>query len=163
METKNKVVKLAKICHITAKVLYCIACAACLTFIVLAIVLPINKVISSMTAKETAVLFSTLALYAFICIGLLWNIEGLFKSVAAEQTPFTERVSHYLKKIAIFVLVLATVPAIVGSILLHSICPETELSFPVDLGGIIAGIVLFLLGWFFNYGNELQKQDDETL
>ena len=116
-----------------------------------------------MTAKETAVLFSTLALYAFICIGLLWNIEGLFKSVAAEQTPFTERVSHYLKKIAIFVLVLATVPAIVGSILLHSICPETELSFPVDLGGIIAGIVLFLLGWFFNYGNELQKQDDETL
>ena len=163
METKNKVVKLAKICHITSKVLYCIACVACLTFIVLAIVLPINNAIESLTAKETAVMFSTLAVYAFFCIGLLWNVEGLFKSVAAEQTPFTERVSHYLKKVAIFVLLVSIVPALIGSIILRAIYNATELTFPIDLCGVIAGFVLFLLGRFFKYGNELQKQDDETL
>lgn len=163
METKNKIVKTAKFCHIVSKVLYLLSFAVCLTFIVLAIVLPLNDAISSLTNAETAVMFSTLALYAFICIGLLWNVEGLFKSIVNDQSPFSEAVNHYLKKIAIFVLAMSIVPAIVGSILVHSICPESELSFPIEVGGVIAGALLFLLGMVFTYGRELQKKDDETL
>lgn len=163
MELKNKIVKMAKVCHIVAKVLYCVACAVCLTFVVLAIALSVTNAISTLTSGETAVLFSTLALYAFVCIGLLWNVEGLFKSIAKEQSPFSEAVSHYLKKISIFTLILSAVPALLGSILLRIVCPETELTFPIEVGGIVAGVILLLIGIFFEYGKELQRSDDETL
>ena len=163
MEIKNKIVKLAKICHIVSKVLYCISFAVCLVFVALAIALPLSNATGEMSAAEAAVFFATLALYSFMCIGLLWNIEGLFKYIAKEQTPFNERVSHYLKKIALFTLLLSAVPALVGSIVMRAVCPETELTFPIELGGIVAGIVLFIIGLCFDYGNELQKSDDETL
>lgn len=163
MDTKNKIVKMAKICHIVSKVLYCVACAVCLTFIILAIVLPSTNAIDTMSSAETAVLFATLALYAFVCIGLLWNVEGLFKSIVKELSPFCERVSHYLKKIAVYVLALSVAPALIGSIVVRIVCPETELTFPIEVGGIIAGAVLLLLGVCFKYGNELQVKDDETL
>ena len=163
MELKEKIVKTAKVCHIITKVLYLLSFAVTLTFIVLAIVLPNTDAISSMTHAETAVMFSTLALYAFILIGLLWNVEGIFKTIGNEQSPFTEGVSHYLKKIAVFVLILSIIPAIVGTALIKSICPGSEINFPVEVCGIVAGAVLFLIGLLSKYGTELQKKDDETL
>lgn len=163
METKKQIIKTAKVCYIVTKVLYALSCVACLVFIALAIALSCTNAIKSFTVAETAIIFSTLALYAFMCIGLLWNVESIFKSVGDEQAPFGDRVSHYLKKIAIFVILLSVVPALVGSILLRTICPSTEFVFPIEFGGIVAGIVLFLIGMFFNYGKELQKNEDETL
>ena len=164
METKGKVVNTAKTCAVVSKVLYIVACVACLAFIVLAIVLPVTgNAIESYSNAETAMIFATLALSAFVCVGLLWNIESLFKAIVQGQSPFTEKVSHYLKKVAIFTIILSCVPALLGSIILRLVHPATELTFPIELGGIIAGAVLFLLGLFFNYGKELQKKDDETI
>lgn len=164
MDTKNKIVKTAKVCHIVSKVLYIAAFAVCLAFIALAIALPLtDNAIDTLTNAETAVLFATLALYAFVCIGLLWNVEGLFKSIAKDGSPFSESVSHYLKKIAIFIMLISVVPALVGTTVVRIVYPATELIFPIEVGGIIAGIVLFIIGMFFDYGNELQKSEDETL
>ena len=163
MKAKNKIVKISKVCHIVAKVLYCISLAVCLILIALAIALPLTNTTGELTAAETAVMFGTLALYAFTCAGLLWNVEGLFKYINKELAPFNDKVCHYLKNIAIFILVLSVIPALLGSILLKALCPETELTFPIELGGIVAGVVLLLVSLFFEYGNELQKQDDETL
>lgn len=163
METKNKIVKTAKVCHIVAKVLYFAAMVVCVAFIALAIALSVTDAVITLTPAETAVLFGTLALYAFICIGLLWNVESLFKSIAKDGSPFSEEVSHYLKKIAIFIMLISVVPALVGTTVVRIVYPATELTFPIELGGIIAGIVLFVIGIFFNYGKELQKSDDETL
>ena len=163
MVTKNKMIKMAKICHIVSKVLYITACVVCLVFISLAIALSVTNAVSTLTAAETAVLFGTLALYAFVCIGLLWNVDGIFKSIVEEKSPFSESVSHYLKKVAIYVLIISVVPALIGSVVIRLVYPATELTFPIEVGGIVAGIVLFLIGMFFKYGKELQKQDDETL
>ena len=68
-----------------------------------------------------------------------------------------------LKKSAIFVVLISVVPALVGSTVLRIIYPTTELTFPISLGGVISGIVMFMFGLFFKYGKELQKNDDETL
>ena len=163
METKNKIVKTAKVCRIVSKVLYCISFAVCLTFIVLAIALSVTDAIGEFTPAETAIIFSTAALWVFILIGLLWNVEGIFKCIVQEKSPFCEGVSHYLKKTSIFVLVISIVPALLGSIILKIVESTSEFTFPVSVGGIIAGIVLLIIGIFFKYGNELQKSDDETL
>ena len=163
MKIKNKILKLAKICHIIAKVLYIASFVVCLSFVALAIALPLSDLTVKLTSAEIAVLFGGLALYAFFCIGLLWNVEGIFKSVLQGQSPFGVAVSHYLKKIALFSLLLSIVPSLVASIVIKAIYPATELTFPIEFAGIVAGIVLFVISIFFDYGNELQKTDDETL
>lgn len=159
METKNRILKTAKICDVALKVFYCLDCVAYLTCIVLAIVLPRTNAVKAFTSTETAILFSAVALYAFMLLGLLWNAERIFASILKEQTPFCESVCHYLKKSGVFFLLCATVPAIVGTILLHSLTPATQLHFSVELGGIIAGIVLLLFAPFFGYGKELESRD----
>ncbi|MCM1194855.1 MAG: hypothetical protein NC332_02855 [Firmicutes bacterium] len=163
METKKQIIKTAKVCYIITKVLYGLSCAACLIFTALAIALSCTHAVKSLTVAETAILFGTLALYAFMAIGLLWNVESIFRSVGEAQAPFGDRVSHYLKKTAVFIILLSVVPSLAGSIILRAVCPLTELVFPIEFCGIIAGIVLFLFGLFFKYGKELQKNDDETL
>ena len=163
METKNKIIKMAKVCYILSKVLYFLSCIACIVFIALAIILSLTHAIKTLTVAETAITFSTLALYAFFAIGLLWNVESIFRSINECNAPFGERVSHYLTKIAIFVILLSSVPALVGSTLLRVICPASEMIFPIEFCGIISGLVLFLIGLFFKYGKELQRNDDETL
>lgn len=132
-------------------------------FIILAVALSCTHAIKSITVAETAIIFSTLALYAFMCIGLLWNVQGMFWSVEKAQAPFGERVSHYLKKIAVFTILLAVIPALVGTTLMSTVCPSSEMVFPVSFSGIITGIIMFLFGMFFKYGKELQENDDETL
>ena len=160
---KEKMLKMAKVCKITAKVLYLTSCVVCFVCIILAIALSATRAISSLTKVETAVLFWTLAMYAFFCVGLLWNVEGIFKNVEKEKTPFCGGVSYYLKKTAIFTILLSTVPAVLGSVVMKLAQSSSEITFPVSLGGIIAGVVLLLLGIVFKYGTELQKRDDETL
>lgn len=159
METKNKILKTAQICSIICKVFYCLACAACLAFIALAIALSCTNAIQSFTVGETAILFGTLALYAFMTVGLLWNIEQIFVNIVKEKKPFCKRVTHYLKKTGVFLILLSTIPALIGTILLRSIVPATELNFSIGLGGIIAGIVLILFCQFFRYGNELEEKN----
>lgn len=163
MNTKNKIVKMAKGCYITAKVLYFLAFAACLTFTALAIALSVTNAIATYTKAETALIFATLALYSFVCIGLLWNVKGIFKSIASERSPFNHGVNHYIKKTAVYVMVVSVIPALLGTTILRIIQPTTELTFPISLSGVIAGVVLLLIGIFFKYGNELQEKDDETL
>lgn len=159
MDTKNKIVKNAKICRVICKVFYCLACVSCIVFIALAIALSRTNAIKSLTAAETAILFGTLSLNAFIVVGLLWNIEQVFVNIVKEQTPFSKKVTHYLKKTGIFLILLSTIPALIGTVLLRAIVHTTELNFSIGLGGIIAGIVLILLCQFFVYGNELEQKN----
>lgn len=154
METKNKIVEMGKICYRIFKVLYCLACGVCLVFIILAITLSCTHAIKSLTIGETAVLFGTMALYAFIVIGLLWNIENISVHIVREQTISCEKVKHYLKKTGIFLILTSTVSAIVGTCIMHLVTPASELNFPVEAGGIIAGILLLVFSQFVFNGKE---------
>lgn len=163
MKTKNKIIKTARICHKITKGLYYASFVFCFVFVVLAIVLSSTKTIKSLTVAETACLFGTLALYSFMSIGLLWNVASIFKNIEQEKAPFSEKVSHYLNRSAIFVVLVSIIPAIVGSTILRILYPATELTFPISLGGIISGITILMISLFFNYGKELQQNEDETL
>ena len=163
MNTKNKIMKTAKIGRITAQVLYILSIVAFVTFTVLAIVLPCTNAIKALKPAEAAIIFAVLALYAFFIFGLLWNVQQFFGAIEKQQTVFNEQSGKYLKKSAIFTIVVAFVPAIVGSVLMHAIVPASEFVFRIEIVGVITGAMLMLVGLFFQYGKELQKSDDETL
>lgn len=163
MNNKNKLLKIAKGCKITSKVLYILDCVACLTFTILAIVLPLTNAIKSLTAAEVAIMFSVLALYAFLLIDFFWNTQKLFANIERSQTPFNTDTIKCLKRLAWSIVVISVVPAMLGSILIHAIAPNSEVVFRIELVGIVSGLVMFLLGVVFGYGKDLQDKDDETL
>lgn len=163
MDSKNKIIKTAKIGKICAQVLYILSIVAFLTFTVLAIVLPCTHAIKAVEPAEIAIVFAVLTLYAFFMFGLLWNVQNFFASIQTAQSVFNAQSSKYLKKTAIFTMVLSLVPALIGSALMHLFVPASEFVFRIEIVGIITGAVLLLVGLFFQYGQELQKRDDETL
>lgn len=163
MNNKNKLLKIAKGCKIASKVLYILDCATCLTFVVLAIVLPLTNAIKTLSTAEVAIMFSVLSLYSFLLIDFFWNTQKLFANIEKAQTPFNLTTIKCLKRLAWSIVVISVVPAILGSILIHAIAPNSDVVFRIELVGIISGIVMFLLGLVFSYGKELQDKDDATL
>lgn len=162
-EVKDKIIKISKTCKVVSKVLYVLDCIATFAFLVLAIVLPLTKAIKTITPAECAIMFSVLTLYAFFMIDFLWNTTKFFDTICLQQSVFNLKVTKCIKRIAISSLILSTVPAIIGSILIHAIVPKSELVFRLEIVGIMAAIVMLFISLFFKHGAELQKQDDETL
>ena len=163
MDTKNKIITTAKVGRITAQVLYILSIVACVTFTVLAIVLPLTDAIKAIEPSEAAIIFATLAVDAFFTFGLLWNVQQFFGSIETSKTVFNAKAGRYLKKTAIFTIMVSVIPALLGSILINAIVPDSEFVFRIEVAGIITGVVLLLVGLFFGYACELQKKDDETL
>ena len=163
MNQKTKIIKTAKICKNISKAFYILNCIACTVFIALAIILPSTNAIKSISKTECAIVFGVLALYAFFLIGLLWNVESAFRETEKNQTPFCARVTHYLKKTAVFIILVSLIPALIGSIISNALTTESIFVYRIEPVGICSGIVLLLFAMIFNYGNELQQKDDETL
>ena len=162
-KVKEKIIKLSKGLYITTKVLYIISITLFFVFAIEAIVFPLTGVVKGYEPGEVAIAFSILALYSFIAVGLLWNVSQLFKVIYTEKTPFSLNVNKYLKKSAGYILGISIIPGFLGSILNHALFPNSVFSYHIELTGILAGLVLYFIGLFFNYGYELKKKDDETL
>lgn len=161
--SKDKIIKISKTCKIVSKVLYVLDCAVTLAFLTLAIVLPLTNAIKSIRPAECAIIFSVLTLYSFFMIDFLWNTTKFFDIICKKKSVFNVKVTKCIKRIAISSLILSTVPAIIGSILIHAIVPTSEFVFRLEIVGIMASVVLFFISLFFKHGAELQKRDDETL
>lgn len=160
---KDKIIKISGTCKVISKVLYVLDCIATFVFLVLTVVFPLTNAIKSITPAECAIVFSVLTLYAFFMIDFLWNVTKFFETICLEQSVFNLKVTNYIKRIAISSLIISTVPAIVGSILIYAIAPTSEFVFRLEIVGIMASVVLFFISLFFKYGAELQKHEDETL
>jgi|GEM_PF-1721397 len=164
LSSRDKILKVAKICEVVSKVLYIVAFVGVVVLAVSAIVLPLTvKEIGDFKAGEIAIIFGVCALYCFMAINVFWNVEQIFKSIRVNQTPFHERVTHYLKKSAVAVILISIIPALIGSILIRAITPESAARFNFQYMSLAIGVVMLILGYIFNYGIELQKKDDETL
>lgn len=163
VDNKGRIIKISKICKVIAKVLYVLDCIVTFAFLVLAIVLPLTNAIKSISPAECAIIFSVLTLYAFFMIDFLWNTTKFFDTICTEQSVFNIKVTKCIRRIAISSLILSTVPAIIGSILIHAIVPTSEFVFRIEIVGIMASVVLFFISLFFKHGAELQRKDDETL
>ncbi len=164
LSSKDKIVKIAKAGEIVSKIFYITAIVCALVGITCAIAAPLVKIADApLTLAEELIAAGIVTLYAFFLINVWWNVEQIFKNIRVNQTPFNERVTHYLKKTAIAVILISIIPALLGSILVNAIVPESILHFDFQYIGFGVGILLFFLGLVFKYGIELQKKDDETL
>ena len=123
--------------------------------------------------------------YTVMCVGAVVMLAvgyagiRLFRKILApmkEGAPFAEGISRDVKRFGIFTLVAglaggavqfalaAVVNAIFGALAESSaLIGETADSLTVDGNFVLVAVVAFLLSYVFKYGEELQRQSDETL
>ncbi len=123
--------------------------------------------------------------YTVMCVGaavmLAVGYAGirLFRKILApmkEGAPFAEGISRDIKRFGIFTLVAglaggavqfalaAVVNAIFGALAESgALLGETSDYLNVDGNFVLVAVVAFLLSYVFKYGEELQRQSDETL
>lgn len=84
-----------------------------------------------------------------------------------EGRPFEEGISDTIKKFGHFVLAATVIGGFIHFLLdtvFIAIGAEPEpLPVSISVEGIFAALVIYLISYIFRYGEELQKQADETL
>lgn len=114
-----------------------------------------------------------------VCVGFAYGLQVLRRILLPmkEGRPFEHNVPACLRRMAVTVLVVgifSQMAAIAERIVLMLALPMDEIfqsaairglefSFRMDYGFVLLFVVLLLLSHVFAYGQELQKQSDETL
>ena len=104
--------------------------------------------------------FGQCAFFFICCLGMLiciflalYNAKRLFGCIGKGNSPFTAETASQIRKIALYVLVLAVFSA-------FSVFKMAFSQF--FMSGLFA-LVLFCISLIFDYGCELRQEVDETL
>lgn len=122
------------------------------------------------TKQQLAIYILTFSITLAITVVILMIGAKLFRRILVpmkEGRPFEEGISAVIKKFGHFVLAATVIRAFIGFLfdtVLIALDAEPEpLPITVSLDGIFAAILIYLISYIFHYGEELQKQADETL
>lgn len=122
------------------------------------------------TKQQLAIYILTFSITLAITVVILMIGAKLFRRILVpmkEGRPFEEGISTVIKKFGHFVLAATVIRAFIGFLfdtVLIALDAEPEpLPITVSLDGIFAAILIYLISYIFHYGEELQKQADETL
>lgn len=122
------------------------------------------------TKQQLAIYILTFSITLAISVVILMIGAKLFRRILVpmkEGRPFEEGISAVIKKFGHFVLAATVIRAFIGFLfdtVLIALDAEPEpLPITVSLDGIFAAILIYLISYIFHYGEELQKQADETL
>ena len=87
----------------------------------------------------------------------------MLRNIYRDYTPFTPKHTLYLKFISLLMLTYTIIVPPVEMLLTEILAPEVDVSFSLELSGIVFAFMFYCLALIFEYGRLLQKQADETM
>lgn len=112
---------------------------------------------------QASVVFLASSIASLVLLaGMIWPAAAIFAEIRRTGLPFTRFSSRQLKKVAVFMGLLAFVPCIIegiGSIIIH--IPLNTTYFSIEM--LLAAAIVYGIAHIFEYGTLLQQQADETL
>lgn len=103
----------------------------------------------------TEFIFVALELFLVLTYIILKNVEKLFVNIHNEDTPFTLENVAYIKKIAVYLILLVVFPIIGG--IIFQLFTHIDLEIEIELMNIIIVLIVFSLSYIFEYGYEIQR------
>lgn len=152
-----------KLCR-TAKILDVIAIILFLMCVVVFVASIVSLVINAESGINISLLLTDV-LIVFLCYGIK-SVRNILKPMK-KGSPFDTAVSVNLKKLGFVSIAGGIIANAIELIGYHNMAKDyAEVSLMVykfDVTFLVIAMVLFLLSYIFRYGEELQKQSDETL
>ena len=120
-----------------------------------------NGTTISIEARSLLIMFAFMLIDTILISLAIFFVYAIFDEIRKGFTPFTHENTERIKKVAI----ITTVLSIVGS------CSDAlvdyytigELTWRVNIIGMIVAIIIYCISLIFSYGCDLQRESDETL
>lgn len=127
----------------------------------------LNKYISSYSSGKYTLEAELLLISGAVSTILLFLVfkktGDIFKSIANDDTPFTLENITSLKHLAIYYLIYALLPVVIGLISNLAIQNPIIIKFNFNLMPIIFAIIIFVAYYIFMYGYELQIDSEAKM
>lgn len=120
-----------------------------------------NGTTISIEARSLLVMFAFMLIDTMLISLAIFFVYAVFDKIRKGFTPFSHENTARIKKIAIIVAILS----IVGSYsdALVDYYTIGELTWRVNIIGLIVAIIIYCISLIFSYGCDLQRESDETL
>lgn len=120
-----------------------------------------NGTTISIAAQSLLVMFAFMLIDTILISFAIFFVYAIFNEIRKGFTPFSHENTTRIKKIAL----LAAILSIVGSYsdALVDYYTIGELTWRINIIGIIVAIIIYCISLIFSYGCDLQKESDETL
>ena len=92
---------------------------------------------------------------------MLAKVRKLFDNIHDKNTPFIMENVEYIRKIAIFLIILAAVKIAAGS--LSSLLITSSSSFSFSLTDVVFILVVYVISYIFEYGCSLQAKSEAKI
>ncbi len=128
----------------------------------------------SRTAMSTASAFSQSMKWLVCCVMLaviMFVSDKLFRGIKRSGSPFRTDTCRKMKQISVLLVLLATVPPVIGTVLyiifmpvpitMHQLFNVQQIVFSTS--NLFTALVFFIVAKVFDYGCGLQQESDETL
>jgi hypothetical protein len=116
--------------------------------------LEISYAVAYILVVNMAVMFATVA-YVFK------SVSNMFKHTVAMRTPFNQNTVRYVKNIGAVILIYVGVVFVI-SIISSLVSPFTGINMNIEWGLILIGLLVSAFGEMFEFGMNLQ-QDNESI
>lgn len=120
-----------------------------------------NGTIIELSLQQLLLMFAFMLVDAILITIIILFVHAIFNHIQKGDTPFSHQNTIRIKKIAIVTIILS----IVGSYsdALVDYYTIEQLTWKMNVVGLIVGIIIYCISLIFDYGCELQQQSDETL
>ncbi len=120
-----------------------------------------NGTTISIEARSLLIMFSFMLIDTMLISLAIFFVYAIFDEIRKGFTPFTHENTARIKKVAIITAILSIVGSYSDSLVDYYTIGE--LTWRVNIIGMIVAIIVYCISLIFSYGCDLQKESDETL
>lgn len=120
-----------------------------------------NGTTISIEVRSLLIMFAFLLIDTILISLAIFFVYAIFDKIRKGFTPFTHENTTRIKKVAIITAILSIVGSYSDSLVDYYTIGE--LTWRVNIIGMIVAIIVYCISLIFSYGCDLQKESDETL
>lgn len=120
-----------------------------------------NGTTISIAPKSLLIMFVFMLIDTLLISAMIFIIHTIFNDIKKGDTPFMHQNTTRIKCIAIIAVILSIVGSYSDALIDYYTIGE--LTWRVNVIGLIIGIILYCISFIFSYGCDLQQESDETL
>lgn len=120
-----------------------------------------NGTTISIEARSLLIMFAFMLIDTILISLAIFFVYAIFDKIRKGFTPFTHENTTRIKKVAIITAILSIVGSYSDSLVDYYTIGE--LTWRVNIIGMIVAIIVYCISLIFSYGCDLQKESDETL
>ena len=120
-----------------------------------------NGTTISIEVRSLLIMFAFLLIDTILISLAIFFVYAIFDKIRKGFTPFTHENTTRIKKVAIITAILSIVGSYSDSLVDYYTIGE--LTWRVNIIGMIVAIIIYCISLIFSYGCDLQKESDETL